>query len=85
MAKLSERTARFTIGMMRSMASHVPISPFHLAAADEMEKLLEEVLKYRKKKQLWVGLTASERNLYNNYADRLVIDEIEQLLRNRNE
>jgi len=48
MAKLSERTARFTIGMMRSMASHVPISPFHLAAADEMEKLLEEVLEYRK-------------------------------------
>jgi hypothetical protein len=48
MAKLSERTARFTIGMMRSMASHVPISPFHLAAADEMEQLLEEVLEYRK-------------------------------------
>jgi CelD/BcsL family acetyltransferase involved in cellulose biosynthesis len=50
MAKLSERTARFTIGMMRSMASHVPISPFHLAAADEMEKLLNEVLEYRKEK-----------------------------------
>jgi hypothetical protein len=48
MAKLSERTARFTIGMMRSMASHVPISPFHLAAADEMERLLKEVLEYRK-------------------------------------
>jgi hypothetical protein len=51
MPKLSERTARFTIGMMRSMASHVPISPFHLAAADEMEKLLEEVLKYRKEEK----------------------------------
>ena len=85
MAKLSERTARFTIGMMRSMASHVPISPFHLAAADEMERLLEEALKYRKKKPLWVGLTAKERNAYNNYADRLVIDEIEQLLRSKNE
>jgi len=48
MAKLSETTARTTIGMMRSMASHKPISPFHLMAADEMEKLLEEVLKYRK-------------------------------------
>jgi hypothetical protein len=35
---------------MRSMASHVPISPFHLAAADEMEKLLNEVLEYRKEK-----------------------------------
>ena len=48
MRPLSESTARLTIGMMRSMASHKPISPFHLMAADEMEKLLEEVLKYRK-------------------------------------
>ena len=50
MAKLSETTVRTTIGMMRSMASHKPISPFHLMAADQMEKLLEEVLKYRKEK-----------------------------------
>jgi hypothetical protein len=50
MAKLSETTARQTIGMMRSIASHKPISPFHLMAADEMEKLLEEVLEYRKEK-----------------------------------
>ena len=42
MRKLSEGTARTTIGMMRSMASHKPISPFHLMAADEMEQLLEE-------------------------------------------
>ena len=47
MRKLSEGTARTTIGMMRSMASNIPISPFHLMAADEMEKLLEEVLQYR--------------------------------------
>ena len=47
MRKLSETTARQTIGMMRSIASHKPISPFHLMAADEMEKLLEEVLQYR--------------------------------------
>ena len=47
---LSETTARTTIGMMRSMANHKPISPFHLMAADEMEQLLEEVLKYRKEK-----------------------------------
>ena len=47
MKKLSETTARQTIGMMRSIASHKPISPFHLMAADEMEKLLEEVLQYR--------------------------------------
>ena len=51
MRKLSETTARTTIGMMRSMASHVPISPFHLMAADEMEQLLEEVLRYRKEKK----------------------------------
>jgi hypothetical protein len=87
MAKLSERTARLTIGMMRSMANCKPISPFHLEASYEMERLLEEVLKYRKKKPLWVGLTARERNAYNNYGDnyRLVIDEIEQLLRSKNE
>ena len=48
MKKLSETTARTTIGMMRSMASHKPISPFHLMAADEMERLLNEVLEYRK-------------------------------------
>jgi DUF917 family protein len=50
MAKLSETTARQTIGMMRSIASHIPISPFHLQAAKDMESLLEEVLKYRKEK-----------------------------------
>ena len=50
MARLSETTARQTIGMMRSIASHKPISPFHLMAADEMEKLLKEVLEYRKEK-----------------------------------
>jgi hypothetical protein len=49
--KLSETTARTTIGMMRSIASKVPISPFHLMAADEMESLLEEVLKHRQNAQ----------------------------------
>ena len=48
MRPLSEGTARTTIGMMRSMASHKPISPFHLMAADEMERLLNEVMEYRK-------------------------------------
>ena len=85
MKRLSETTARQTIGMMRSIASHVPISPFHLQAAKDMESLLEEVVKYRKKKALWVGLTANERKLYTNYADRLVIYEIEGLLRSKNE
>ena len=52
MRRLSETTARQTIGMMRSIASHKPISPFHLAAADDMEQLLEEVLEYRKEKNV---------------------------------
>ena len=51
MRPLSETTARQTIAMMRSIASHKPISPFHLMAADEMERLLEEALKYRKEKK----------------------------------
>ena len=43
--------ARQTIAMMRSIASKKPITPFHLMAADQMEQLLEEALKYRKEKQ----------------------------------
>ena len=48
---VSENTIRTTIAMMRSIASHKPITPFHLMAADEMEQLLEEVLEYRKEKK----------------------------------
>ena len=48
MRRLSETTARQTIGMMRSIASHKPITPFHLMAADQMEKMLEELLELRK-------------------------------------
>jgi hypothetical protein len=51
MKPLSETTARTTIGMMRSIASHKPISPFHLMAADEMERLLNEVIEYRKQNE----------------------------------
>lgn len=47
--KVSEHAIRTTISMMRSIASNIPISPFHLAAADEMEKMLEELLELRKK------------------------------------
>jgi hypothetical protein len=46
--KVSEATARSTIQMMRTLANNAPISPFHNMAANEMESLLEEVLKYRK-------------------------------------
>lgn len=47
-AKVSERNIRITIGMMRSMANHKPISPFHLEAAKDMEAMLEELLALRK-------------------------------------
>ena len=64
--KVSEKTIRSDIAMMRSMASHKPISPFHLAVADEMEKMLEELLPLRKYTQStprkWQGLTAKERS-----------------------
>ena len=46
--KVGEDAARHWIKGMRSIASNIPISPFHLAAADDMESLLEEVLVYRK-------------------------------------
>jgi hypothetical protein len=52
MKPLSQRTVRTTIGMMRSMANCKPISLFHLAAADDMESLLNEVLEYRKEKNV---------------------------------
>ena len=74
MRKLSESTARTTIGMMRSIASHKPISPFHLMAADEMERLLEEVLQYRAlPERKWVKLTKDEVFAVSNtmpYGDR---------------
>jgi len=46
--KVGEEAARHWINGMRSIASNIPISPFHLAAADDMESLVEEVLVYRK-------------------------------------
>jgi hypothetical protein len=51
MKPLGERTARLTIGMMRSMANCKPISPFHLEASYEMERLLNEVIEYRKQNE----------------------------------
>ena len=63
MRKLSESTARQTIGMMRSIASHKPISPFHLQAAEDMERLLEEVLEYRKAKNESRGSKSKKTSL----------------------
>ena len=48
MRKISEREIRVTIGMMRSMANCKPISPFHLQASKDMERMLEELLELRK-------------------------------------
>ena len=45
--KVSERSARVTIGMMRTLASNIPISPFHLHAADQMERMLDELIRLR--------------------------------------
>ena len=49
MRKISEREMRMTIAMMRSMANCIPISPFHLQASKDMERMLEELLELRKK------------------------------------
>ena len=46
---VSERSVRVTIGMMRTLASNIPISPFHLHAADQMERMLDELLRLRKR------------------------------------
>ena len=48
--KVSERSARVTIGMMRTLANKIPISPFHLHAADQMERMLDELINLRKQK-----------------------------------
>ena len=48
MKKISEREMRVTIGMMRSMANCKPVSPFHLQASKDMERMLEELLELRK-------------------------------------
>ena len=47
--KVSERSVRVTIGMMRTLARNIPISPFHLHAADQMERMFDELLRLRKK------------------------------------
>jgi hypothetical protein len=46
--KVSERSVRVTIGMMRTLARKIPISPFHLHAADQMERMLDELIRLRK-------------------------------------
>ena len=44
---VSERSVRVTIDMMRTLANKIPISPFHLHAADQMERMLDELIRLR--------------------------------------
>jgi hypothetical protein len=44
---VSERSVRVTIGMMRTLANNIPVSPFHLHAADQMERMLDELIRLR--------------------------------------
>jgi hypothetical protein len=46
---VSERSVRVTIGMMRTLANKIPISPFYLHAADQMERMLDELIRLRNK------------------------------------
>ena len=46
---VSERSVQVTIGMMRTLANKIPISPFHLHAADQMERMLDELIRLRNK------------------------------------
>ena len=80
--KVGEENARHMINMMRSLASNLPISPFHLAAADDMESLLNEVLLYRKRK--WVELNEEETtDLIQKWSGELVF-EVTQALKEKN-
>jgi hypothetical protein len=70
--KVGEEAARHWITGMRSLANNIPISPFHLAAADDMESLLNEVLVYRKTKKAepqetiakWIKANTEHRQWY---------------------
>lgn len=48
MKKVSESNIRWMIAIMKSMANTHPISPFHQAAAHDMQEMLDELLAYRK-------------------------------------
>lgn len=80
--KVGEENTRHMINMMRSLASNLPISPFHLAAADDMESLLNEVLLYRKRE--WVELNEEETtDLIQKWSGELVF-EVTQALKEKN-
>ena len=49
--KVGEATARGTIAGLRARGHQIPITPYLIAAADDMQALLNEVLRYRKKEK----------------------------------
>lgn len=48
--KVSERTVRNTIARVKVFAREIPINPTLLKAADEMERMLTELIELRRKK-----------------------------------
>jgi len=55
MKKVSESNIRWMIAIMKSMANTNPISPFHQAAAHDMEEMLDELLELRKQNDIYTG------------------------------
>lgn len=48
MKQVSESNIRWMIAIMKSMANTHPVSPFHQAAAHDMQEMLDELLELRK-------------------------------------
>ena len=47
MKQVSESNIKWMIAIMKSMANTHPVSPFHQAAAHDMQEMLDELLAYR--------------------------------------
>ena len=52
MKQVSESNIRWMIAIMKSMANTHPVSPFHQAAAHDMQEMLDELLELRKLKDI---------------------------------
>ena len=52
MKQASESNIRWMIAIMKSMANTHPVSPFHQAAAHDMQEMLDELLELRKSKDV---------------------------------
>lgn len=47
MKQVSESNIKWMIAIMKSMANTHPVSPFHQAAAHDVQEMLDELLAYR--------------------------------------